>query len=74
MMQIKPFLQESFCEKVGVHSVLVQVFVEVTGHFLTVELLRACVKLSPSRVQESKMMIPQVFLLLLFSITLPDQQ
>lgn len=44
-----------------------QVFLEVAGPFLVVELLRACVHLSPSVVQESKMMIPQVFLFLLFS-------
>lgn len=49
-----------------------QVFLEVVGHFPAIELLRACVNLSPSMVQESKM-IPQVFLLLLFSLTLPDQ-
>lgn len=50
-----------------------QVFLEVVGHFVAVELLRACVNLSPSMIQEFKIMIPQVFLLLLFSITLPNQ-
>lgn len=74
MMQIKSFLLESFYEKVGVHSIIVQVFLEVAGHFLAVELLRVCVNLSSSVVQEFKMMIPQVFLLLLLSTALPDQQ
>lgn len=44
--------------KLGVHSVLVQVLFGVIGHFLAVDLLRACVNLSPSMVQESKMMTP----------------
>lgn len=41
---------------------------------LTVGLLRAFVNLSHSMVQEFRMMIPQVLLLMLFSIALPDQQ
>lgn len=56
--QIKSFLLESFSEKLGLHSVLVQVLLGVVGHFLAVELLRPCVNLSPSMVQESKMMTP----------------
>lgn len=44
----------------------------LTGHLLTVGLLRAFVNLSHSVVQEFRMMIPQVLLLMLFSIALPD--
>lgn len=46
----------------------------LTGHLLTVGLLRAFVSLGPSMVQESRVVIPQVVLLMLFSIALPDQQ